>query len=92
MLRTLSLAEKFGYRFDERLVGLNINQPDFPWWWEGILQWLKMVRDMQDAFGENANAWRGIISAIIESGDPREVYTQYRDYCLYAEREIRRNS
>lgn len=50
-----------------------------------------MVRNMQEAWGKNASAWRARISGILEKGDPTEVYEAYKSYGLYIDTEMRRS-
>jgi hypothetical protein len=72
---------------DNKLIGLNINQEDYPWWYTAILGWLGMVKQIQECPGNRGQGFRDSLKVIVEKRDgrPERVYKLYDSYKLYAE-------
>ena len=77
---------------DNKLLGLNINQDDYPWWYTQILGWLGMVKQINDCPGKQAETYRASVTRIIESRDgrPEEIYKLYESYKTYVGRLMRK--
>lgn len=77
---------------DNKLLGLNINQDDYPWWYTHILGWLGMVKQINDCPGENAEYYRTQVTHIVEhrDGRPEAIYKLYDQYKTYVGRLMRK--
>ena len=51
-----------------RMTGIVINQPDLPHWATDILQWLGMVRSIQESTGDVGKTHRELLEQQLETG------------------------
>ena len=77
-----------------RLTGLPQNQPDMPWWVEGILDWLLRVKAIQEGWGNAGEAARYKLEVALGgpplhgyAAGPEAVYSIYSDMVQMQEAE-----
>lgn len=69
------------------MTGLNINQPDLPWWAVAVMNWLMMVKSIGSS---SKGAWLDMLDVHLERYPPEKIYDLYKTYVEAVKAEMRK--